>query len=123
MSLVTSSPKTRASPDVGESRVVRILIVVVFPAPFGPINPKSSPFRTSNEIPESASVTRLVLPKKERETYSRLRSFTSIVASGVLFESSSRSRCETWDIQREKGSASQRALTLLVEKVYKIYRV
>jgi hypothetical protein len=27
----------------------------VFPAPSGPINPKSSPFRTSNEIVSSAS--------------------------------------------------------------------
>ena len=31
-------------------------IVVVFPAPFGPINPKISPSLTSNETSETATV-------------------------------------------------------------------
>ena len=32
-------PLIRASPQVGFSKVARILMVVVLPAPFGPINP------------------------------------------------------------------------------------
>src|SRR5204863_955233 len=39
----TTKSQTRASPQVGWSRVARILIVVVFPAPLGPMNPKQSP--------------------------------------------------------------------------------
>jgi len=31
-------------------------MVVVFPAPFGPRNPKTSPFLTVNEIPSTAGV-------------------------------------------------------------------
>src|SRR5688572_30724539 len=42
-----SSPATRPSPALGASSPVSILIVVVFPAPFGPRNPKISPSSTS----------------------------------------------------------------------------
>ena len=45
-SLTTSYPATRAHPEEGPNRVVRILIRVVFPAPFGPSSPKSSPLLT-----------------------------------------------------------------------------
>src|SRR3989304_3283182 len=44
-SVATSCPATRAWPDVGRRRVARILMRVVFPAPFGPKRPKSSPSR------------------------------------------------------------------------------
>ncbi len=37
--------------------MISILIVVVFPAPFGPSSPKSSPWPTSNEIPRTASTS------------------------------------------------------------------
>ena len=47
-------------PDVGLSRVVRILRVVVFPAPFGPRNPKTVPYLTLNEMP--SRVYALALP-------------------------------------------------------------
>src|SRR4051794_24995050 len=36
-------PKMRAEPALGRTRPVRILIVVVLPAPFGPRKPKTSP--------------------------------------------------------------------------------
>src|SRR5215217_4125368 len=36
-------PHTLASPQLGFSRVARIRMVVVFPAPFGPMNPNTSP--------------------------------------------------------------------------------
>ena len=47
---VTSNPEIRASPDVGFSKVVKIIIVVLFPAPLGPKKPKISPFSTENEM-------------------------------------------------------------------------
>jgi hypothetical protein len=55
--------------DVGRSRVVRILIVVVLPAPFGPSSPKSSPGSTEKLTPRSASTSlrpRLNVPVRDR---------------------------------------------------------
>ena len=42
-SVARSCPAMRADPDVGDSVVVSMEIVVVFPAPFGPRKPKISP--------------------------------------------------------------------------------
>jgi hypothetical protein len=53
--LVGSWPSIRIVPDVGRSNVVSILMVVDFPAPFGPRNPKVVPCATENEIPFTAS--------------------------------------------------------------------
>lgn len=53
-SVRTSSPATRAIPDVGTTRVVRTPTVVVFPAPFGPSRPNTSPSPTSNDSPSTA---------------------------------------------------------------------
>src|SRR5256886_14014356 len=52
-----SLPSSVAPPLVGESVVVRIEIVVVFPAPFGPSRTKNSPAFTWNEIPSTAFVS------------------------------------------------------------------
>tara|TARA_B110000240_G_scaffold186698_1_gene223629 strand:+ start:304 stop:693 length:390 start_codon:yes stop_codon:yes gene_type:complete len=46
---MTSKPAIKAFPDVGFSKVVKIIIVVLFPAPLGPKNPKISPFSTEKE--------------------------------------------------------------------------
>jgi hypothetical protein len=46
--LTRSFPKIRTLPDEGSRRVVRIFSVVVFPAPFGPRNPKTVPYLTLN---------------------------------------------------------------------------
>src|SRR5271170_5129818 len=46
-------------------------IVVVFPAPFGPINPKISPSLTSNETSDTATVVPYVL--RMPETWITLR--------------------------------------------------
>ena len=43
-------------PFVGAIRVVRSLIVVVFPAPFGPKKPKILPELTERSIPSTAIV-------------------------------------------------------------------
>ena len=48
--LATSIPATVALPSVRLASVVSILIVVVFPAPFGPRNPKISPSATLKEM-------------------------------------------------------------------------
>jgi hypothetical protein len=52
-----SMPSSRICPLVGASWVVSILMVVVFPAPFGPRNANTSPRFTSNEMPLTASVS------------------------------------------------------------------
>ena len=57
-SAATSTPATRAEPDVGFTRVVSTPIEVVFQAPFGPSNPKISPARTSKETPSTALLGR-----------------------------------------------------------------
>jgi len=45
---VMESPAMRASPDVGGNSVVRILIVVVLPAPLEPSRAKISPASTES---------------------------------------------------------------------------
>jgi hypothetical protein len=53
-----SKPNTFALPDVGLIRPNNVLIVVDFPAPFGPIKPKKSPLDTQS----SKSVIPLLAP-------------------------------------------------------------
>src|SRR6267143_5787641 len=55
-SFSTSKPATDAEPEVFRRIVVRILIVVLLPAPFGPRKPKNSPSLTLNVIPLTALV-------------------------------------------------------------------
>src|SRR6266704_1151557 len=52
----TSKPATVAVPEVGNRNPVRMRIVVVFPAPFGPRKPTICPFSTSNEMSLTATV-------------------------------------------------------------------
>ena len=54
-SRATSYPATVAVPDVGDSSVPSMRIVVVLPAPLGPSSPKTSPSAISNETPRTAS--------------------------------------------------------------------
>jgi len=56
-SLATSWPEIKAVPDVGDRVVVRMEMVVVFPAPLGPSRAKSSPGATVNEMPSTAFVS------------------------------------------------------------------
>lgn len=58
-SVATSIPPVRATPEVGRTRVVRIPMVVVLPAPLGPSSPNTSPAATENESPSTALVGRL----------------------------------------------------------------
>ncbi len=50
-----SSPRMRTVPRSGRASPTSMRIVVVFPAPLGPRNPKTSPARTSKETSETAS--------------------------------------------------------------------
>ena len=52
---MTSKPAIKAFPDVGFSKVVKIIIVVLFPAPLGPRNPKISPFSTEKDTSFTAT--------------------------------------------------------------------
>jgi hypothetical protein len=61
--LATSTPATVALPLSMGSSVVNIRSVVVFPAPFGPRNPKISPRPTSMLIPRTASIGPRLDPK------------------------------------------------------------
>src|SRR5574338_174937 len=70
----TSNPATNAWPLDGLSSVVSIIIVVLFPAPFGPKNPKISPSSTAKEIPSTALVP---------EVYTLVRSLVSIECTGL----------------------------------------
>ena len=56
-SRATSTPATRAVPEVIESSVVSMRIVVDLPAPFGPRKPKISPASTRRSTPRTASTT------------------------------------------------------------------
>src|SRR3954468_10996689 len=53
-SAARSRPSTRAVPAEGASRPVSILIVVDFPAPFGPRKPKNEPRATRRSMPPTA---------------------------------------------------------------------
>jgi len=54
--LSTSYPAMVIEPDVFLRRVVRILIVVLFPAPLGPRKPKNSPSATLKDTSSTALV-------------------------------------------------------------------
>jgi len=49
-------PKTLISPEVGKSSPERHLRVVVLPAPFGPMNPTSSPDSMVKEMSLTAGI-------------------------------------------------------------------
>src|SRR3990172_11956944 len=52
-----SHPNTEAVPLVGRRIVLRILVRVVLPAPFGPSRPNSSPAPTSSDTSLSAVIS------------------------------------------------------------------
>ena len=54
-SVAGSSPRIRSTPPLTGETAPIIRMVEDFPAPFGPRNPKASPFHTSRSIPATAS--------------------------------------------------------------------
>src|SRR5207245_3742197 len=55
--VVRAGRGTGGRPNVGGRRVVSVLIVVVFPAPFGPRNPNTSERAMSNETRSTATLS------------------------------------------------------------------
>src|SRR4051812_16365090 len=62
------SPATVAVPEVGATSVPSARTVVVFPAPFGPRKPKTSPRSISNETPSNATRSPKRLPRPWTES-------------------------------------------------------
>src|SRR5260370_10114796 len=73
-------PRIRALPAVGKISRISSLIVVDLPAPFGPINPNTSPVSTCIFSPSSEV---LFLRFKNPKGYSLVRFSISIAASGM----------------------------------------
>src|SRR5215203_806543 len=59
------NPITRAVPPEGRSAPTRPLIRVVFPAPFGPTRPNTSPLPTERSAPPNASTRPYLLVNPE----------------------------------------------------------
>src|SRR5262245_34264655 len=66
-STAESWPATIAVPDVAFASVHKILIVVDFPAPFGPRKPKVSPRLTVKSMPRTASTSPYRLTRPETD--------------------------------------------------------
>src|SRR5271166_4945909 len=81
-SFTTSLPSTQAEPELGANRVVKILISVVLPAPFGPSRPKSSPSLISRVTPSRAIRSPFGSSFFFRERYVRVR-FSVRIADAV----------------------------------------
>src|ERR1700677_3007119 len=77
----TLTPRISMFPDVGATRPMSILMVVVLPAPFGPRKPKISPRRTSSEMPRTASTLRPVKGVLYDLRRSLMRSTVSVTVS------------------------------------------
>src|SRR5690606_17409051 len=118
-------PITLAPPPVGRSWPVKILRVVVLPAPLGPRKPKNSPSATSNVIPRRASfslyrltrpVTWIILSPPASSTDPRAA--RCLIGPGPIFTRSNqfllaanRQICESFDALEEdhrRGSRSSR---------------
>ena len=67
-----SRPPTSTRPSLGGMKPVMTRIVVVFPAPFGPRKPRTSPFAT----PKLRSATAGVLPYRLDTRSTRTRGST-----------------------------------------------
>src|SRR3954463_7820033 len=74
VSVAASKPKILADPLLGRRSVVRILMSVVLPAPFGPRRPKNSPGAPSRSTPASATTSAGLAE------YTRRRSCVSMAA-------------------------------------------
>ena len=74
MSSPGQRPRTAQLPDVGDRKPISVRIVVVFPAPFGPRKPSTSPGATLRLNPETAA----------SEPYRFVRSSNAMGAVGVI---------------------------------------
>ena len=75
LSATTSRPSTVTVPTSGWSKVAMVSNVVVFPAPFGPRSPKTSPSLAVNEMSSTACLTF----ERERKVLERCETWIMIV--------------------------------------------
>ncbi len=94
-SFTTEKPLIRASPPCGESSVARIRIVVVLPAPFGPMKPSTWPRSTLNDTSSTART-----PSK-----CRTRPSSCSIGSLMVAPRASRSRDESCRARSSCGDA------------------
>src|SRR6478735_7603138 len=92
-------PRTLAVPLVGARKQVKMRIVVLLPAPFGPKNPTTSPFSTSKLILSSARTD----PKRF------VRSLAWIITSAVISFPRSRTRRALTDLLAWPPPGARRA--------------
>ena len=75
-------PRTLNRPRVGRKRPRIILIVVLFPLPFGPSKPKISCWRISKSIPSTATARARI--QKSEKTFVRPTAETAISGTSLL---------------------------------------
>ena len=97
LSGVSGMPATVAEPEVGAMSVPSVRTVVVFPAPFGPRKPNTSPWPISKETSWNAtrSPKRLPRPRTEIAGAPRLASDAATDTEVTKPEVAKRSPC-TW---------------------------
>ena len=76
---VSGIPATVAEPEVGAMSVPSVRTVVVFPAPFGPRNPNTSPWPTSKETSWNATRSPKRLLRRSTESAGDVLTLSSIV--------------------------------------------
>src|SRR2546425_9240210 len=79
----TSCPPTRIAPPVGRTMPTMLRKVVVFPAPFGPTSPSTSPGATLNDRSRTAATAPYDLVRSEEHT-SELQSLAYLVCRLLL---------------------------------------
>src|SRR5262245_4968843 len=67
-SLPSGRPSRRIAPESGAMMSISIRMRVVFPAPFGPSRPNTSPGRTSKVMSSTATVAAYVLRRREKRS-------------------------------------------------------
>ena len=68
LSAVSGMPATVAEPEVGAMSVPSARTVVVFPVPFGPRKPNTSPWPISKETPSNATRSPKRLPRPSADS-------------------------------------------------------
>src|SRR5438477_3125287 len=111
LSAVRGMPATTADPDVGATSVPRVRTVVVFPAPFGPRKPKTSP-----EVTVKDTSSKAVRPPNRLVRWSTTRAGGSLDRSASALWPGTRStthRSLRWTRLRRAGECARTGGILL----------
>src|SRR5271163_1358130 len=102
-SCVKSMPRTCMRPDEGASRPVNILMVVDFPAPLGPRNPKNWPAATRR----FTSCTAIKSPKRRVRCSVEIAGAAMVADVLMEFQTLAQSCCVAKNLARVDGSRGQ----------------